>query len=138
MIKADGSRLTYRNIWPNSDVEGIEKAFKNLGRFINEIGIEVSKNLDIYVKKWEPKYETGKLEWILRDSHKSTGRLLHYFPIEKLKIEKKEDMQWCGWHNDHGTLTGLVSAMYLDSEGKEVPKEQIEDTKSGLFAMNWH
>lgn len=28
------------------------------------------------------------------------------------------DADWCGWHNDHGTLTGLTSAMYFDSEGK--------------------
>jgi len=56
----------------------------------------------------------------LKQSRKATARLLHYFPVEQLKIDKK-DMQWCGWHNDHGTLTGLVSAMYIDREGKEVP-----------------
>lgn len=46
----DGSRIKYQNIWPNSDVPGFELAFKDLGRFINKIGIEVGKNLDLYVK----------------------------------------------------------------------------------------
>ena len=76
--------------------------------------------MDLYVKAREPKYETGKLERILKQSRKATARLLHYFPVEQLKIDKK-DMQWCGWHNDHGTLTGLVSAMYIDRDGKELP-----------------
>ena len=31
---------------------------------------------------------------------------------------KDAENDWCGWHNDHGTLTGLASAMYLDQDGK--------------------
>ncbi len=34
------------------------------------------------------------------------------------KDEKDADGDWCGWHNDHGLLTGLASAMYFDAEGK--------------------
>lgn len=60
----------------------------------------------------------GKLERIIKDSPKIVGRLLHYFPVENSKVEK--DLNWCGWHNDHGTLTGLVSAMYIDKNGNEV------------------
>jgi isopenicillin N synthase-like dioxygenase len=134
-VQEDGSRTLYKNIWPNEDVPGIESAFKDLGNFINAVGIEVGKNLDLYIKAWEPNYETGKLERILRGSKKATGRLLHYYPVDKLKI-KPENMEWCGWHNDHGTLTGLVSAMYLDWDGNEISKDKIEDPKSGLFAMN--
>jgi hypothetical protein len=74
--------------------------------------------LDLYIKARESRYETGKLERILSESHKTIGRLLHYFPVKQEDVH--EDMQWCGWHNDHGTLTGLVSAMYLDQDGKEV------------------
>jgi isopenicillin N synthase-like dioxygenase len=39
----------------------------------------------------------------------------------------------CGWHNDHGSLTGLASAMYLDSDGKEV---QDTDPTSGLYVLS--
>lgn len=117
-IDENGNRTTYQNIWPNEDVPGIEQAFKGLGGFINGVGIEVAKNLDLYIKARESRYETGKLERILSESHKTIGRLLHYFPVKQEDVH--EDMQWCGWHNDHGTLTGLVSAMYLDQDGKEV------------------
>ena len=27
---------------------------------------------------------------------------------------------WCGWHNDHGSLTGLCPGMYIDAEGRSV------------------
>ena len=41
--------------------------------------------------------------------------MLHYFPFEE-KGEAEGD--WCGWHNDHGSLTALTPAMYLDENGK--------------------
>jgi hypothetical protein len=31
-----------------------------------------------------------------------------------------EFSSWCGWHNDHGSLTGLTSALYLDENGNQV------------------
>ena len=37
---------------------------------------------------------------------------------------------WCGWHNDHGSLTGLVSAMYLDDSGSAVANS---DPDAGLY-----
>ncbi len=37
---------------------------------------------------------------------------------------------WCGWHNDHGSLTGLVPAMYMSKEGAEVTNP---DPSSGLY-----
>lgn len=63
-----------------------------------------------------------------------TARLLHYFPVTE-EIDTT-DMQWCGWHNDHGSLTGLCSAMYLDENYKEIDPATLEDNESGLFAMN--
>lgn len=41
-----------------------------------------------------------------------------------------ETSSWCGWHNDHGSLTGLCPAMFFDSEGKEIP---CPDPKAGLY-----
>jgi hypothetical protein len=35
-----------------------------------------------------------------------------------------------GWHNDHGSLTGLTPAMYFDQEGNEIP---CPDPKAGLY-----
>ena len=36
---------------------------------------------------------------------------------------------WCGWHNDHGSLTGLVPGMFIDQEGRNV-REHIASMMS--------
>ena len=41
-----------------------------------------------------------------------------------------EFSDWCGWHNDHCSLTGLVPAMYLDSSGNEI---SCPDSNAGLY-----
>jgi len=64
------------------------------------------------------------------------GRLLHYFPIENDQLIDQKDKDifdfsdWCGWHNDHGSLTGLVPAMFLDCDGKGV---ECPDPTAGLY-----
>jgi hypothetical protein len=58
------------------------------------------------------------------------SRLLHYYPVKE-KIELSDN--WCGWHNDHSCLTGLTSAMYLDSNLKEI---DFVDEEGGLRAKN--
>ena len=48
--------------------------------------------------------------------------------------EEDDDTQfsnWCGWHNDHGSLTGLLPALYLDVNGDIV--EPAPDPKAGLY-----
>ena len=40
---------------------------------------------------------------------------------------------WCGWHNDHGSLTALVPAMYLTKDGAEIP---CPDPSAGLYIRN--
>ena len=32
-----------------------------------------------------------------------------------------QDPGWCGWHADHGSLTGLVAGMYTEGRGTEQP-----------------
>ncbi|KAI8466574.1 MAG: dioxygenase domain-containing protein [Monoraphidium minutum] len=49
----------------------------------------------------------------LRDSACHRARLLHYFPPSGGGGEG----DWCGWHFDHGALTALTSALYLDASG---------------------
>ena len=56
--------------------------------------------------------------------------MLHYFPFTK---KGTGDGDWCGWHNDHGALTALTSAMYMDENGNEV---QIKSNDGGLYAKN--
>jgi len=67
----------------------------------------------------------------IKDSKAIKARLLHYFPLENAEQEKEIDVSsWCGWHNDHGSLTGLIPAMYIDKSGKEVVNP---DPNSGLY-----
>ena len=87
-----------------------------------------------------PGYEP-KLESTLRHSKCCKARLLHYFPTEDSVRDDNnendtEDTQfsnWCGWHNDHGSLTGLLPAIYLDSNGKIV---DCPDSKAGLYCKS--
>ena len=78
-----------------------------------------------------------KLEKVLLHSKCCKGRLLHYFPTEENASDNissnAKDTQfsnWCGWHNDHGSLTGLLPALYLDSSGNTV---DCPDSKAGLY-----
>jgi hypothetical protein len=46
-----------------------------------------------------------------------------------------KQQQWCGWHTDHGSITGLASAMYTDAAGNEVA---CPDPQAGLYIKNRH
>jgi len=67
-------------------------------------------------------------------SHSCTGNKLgNTNPVsQKKEVDSIESNTWCGWHYDHGLLTGLTAAMYL-SQGKEVPNP---DPKAGLYIKN--
>lgn len=87
----------------------------------------------------------------------SQARLLHYYaqPAEGSPQQKQQQQQhqgaqgegaagagaddhshaWCGWHSDHGSLTGLTSALYLDAQGREVPNP---DPSAGLYIRTRH
>lgn len=68
------------------------------------------------------------------------ARLLHYFALSEEQIAAQNEattlensFAWCGWHNDHGALTGLVQAMFMDSTGATVPNP---DPQAGLYVKN--
>jgi len=74
---------------------------------------------------------------VVRSSRVPKGRLLWYFPLDEGQAEAAAafegavDDSWCGWHNDHGSITGLCRAMFLDESGSEV---SVDDPKAGLYA----
>lgn len=119
------------NIWPKEDLPELEDAFKQMGQLVVEVGLLLAKHIDKYVKKMKPSYDGVKLYKTIKESQCCKARLLHYFPLENEQQEQEADLaSWCGWHNDHGSLTGLIPAMYINKEGKEVPNP---DPKSGLY-----
>lgn len=50
----------------------------------------------------------------LAEQRSNKARLLHYYPNTGGASTTRD--AWCGWHFDHGTLTGLTAAMFLPSD----------------------
>ena len=51
-------------------------------------------------------------------------------------VNEEEDFSsWCGWHNDHGSLTALCPAMYFQQEkdGSVIPLKGSPDPAAGLY-----
>lgn len=131
------------NVWPTESLPEMEGTTKEMGQLICDVGRRVSRLCDAYVAKKCPTFTCGKLESVVTNSLCCKARLLHYFAAEKqgdslidVGINKGKDAKdehfsdWCGWHKDHGSLTGLVPAMYLDEDGFCV---DCPDPSAGLY-----
>lgn len=125
------------NVWPSSHLPDLEAAFFEVGQLVHEVGTLVAKCCDSYVSSRCPGYEP-KLAKIVCHSKCCKARLLHYFACtdsvhddnNKTSTGDTQFSNWCGWHNDHGSLTGLLPAMYLDSNGNIV---DCPDPEAGLY-----
>ncbi len=94
-------------------------------RLIIDTAILVAKVCDRYAEKEIPEYVPRYLEHVVKTSTTTKARLLHYFPVElqpavEEKKEGKDDDDWCATHLDHGCLTGLTSAMFIN-ETRQIP-----------------
>ncbi|ACI64788.1 predicted protein, partial [Thalassiosira pseudonana CCMP1335] len=127
------------NIWPTKSMPSLESTFKDVGRLVHQVGTLVAKCCDSYVASRCTGYTANKLEDTLRYSKCCKARLLHYFAsddnIEATNENAKDNddtefSNWCGWHNDHGSLTGLLPALYLDPNGQVV---DCLDPQAGLY-----
>lgn len=124
---ADGKSLypdfpeyTAGNIWP--DLAGFEAATKELCTLIIDTAALVARACDRYAAEHVQDYIPGYLEHVVKNSTTTKARLLHYFPPSPGTDSAEEEVldSWCGTHLDHGCLTGLTSAMYVD-EGASKP-----------------
>jgi len=126
--------FAHPNIWPSDDLPELETAFLGMGRLIVDVGTLVAKQCDRYVAKMVPNYAQARLQTIVSSSLTHKARLLHYFPLAAQDDSKPDSAElsgsWCGWHNDHGSLTGLVPAMYIDADGNAISNP---DPNSGLY-----
>lgn len=131
---------TRPNVWPREELPELEGAFKQLGKMIHEVGMLVLHQCLKCLEHHGIRIADGPL---LQDSVNSTmalkGRLLCYLPLCKQmdSSPSASEMQqnWCGWHKDHGALTGLTSAMYIRSEKCEDGELEIidcPDPRAGL------
>ncbi|KAL9184326.1 hypothetical protein ACHAXT_002412 [Thalassiosira profunda] len=119
------------NVWPSNNLPDLEAAFTETGRLMHDVGTLVAQRCDAYVSVNCPGYEP-KLEKTLRHSKCCKARLLHYFATDGDAYDKGSESfsSWCGWHNDHGSITGLLPAMYIDGGGNVV---ECPDPTAGLY-----
>ncbi|XP_015572521.1 uncharacterized protein LOC8278593 isoform X2 [Ricinus communis] len=119
------------NIWPDSILPELEIAFKGLGKLILDVGVMLAYHCDQYVSKGMKTNKNESLEQILLRSRCHKGRLLYYFPAQKREYiqDGHSVSSWCGWHTDHGSLTGLTCAMFK-GDGVEIP---CPDSAAGLY-----
>jgi isopenicillin N synthase-like dioxygenase len=107
------------NIWPDDiTLPGFKQAMEDLCRLIIDVAVLVAKACDRFAEKEIAGYPKQYLEGVVSASTTTKARLLHYFPQETSPTEpngsQKEDDDWCATHKDHGCLTGLTSAMFVD------------------------
>ncbi|KAF4623444.1 hypothetical protein D9613_002047 [Agrocybe pediades] len=124
------------NIWPKKDesgVEAFEEAFKDL--FIFSVGCLLAVACQPFVAS-QLLDSTLSLVDLIRQSHTTKARLLHYFPPppDATPDDDAPIDNWCGFHLDHSLLTGLCPAMFLKkSEDGQVEVVKNPSPTSGLY-----
>lgn len=120
------SAETISNIWPpENTLPGFRGIFEELCWIIIDTAALVARACDRYALANIEGYEEGYLERVVRTSRTTKARLLHYFPSSEDAVSSDEERRlldenpieednWCATHIDHGCLTGLTSALYID------------------------
>ena len=132
------------NVWPTVELPELQTAFKALGRLIVNVGAELSRHIDRYIHAQLPAYPADHLHTVITTSRCAKARLLHYFPLKPedastissaaVADESMSIDSHCGWHNDHGSLTGLTSAQWRDdATGQQLAASP--DPTAGLYVL---
>lgn len=132
------TEYTTPNAWPSDDVlPGFRQKTEELCNLIIITAGLVARACDRFAVENVEGYTPGYLEEMVKGSMTTKGRLLHYFPAPstssteadsngptmeeaiQMADSSKEDGEeaqddWCATHIDHGCLTGLTGAMYVD------------------------
>ncbi|MCJ1412571.1 hypothetical protein MMC19_006668 [Ptychographa xylographoides] len=155
---------TAPNVWPpESALAGFRKAVEELCTLIIDTAVLVAKACDRYAVANIEAYEPGYLERVVKTSLTTKARLLHYFPAppsslpshsQSLDIDPSsatesapsistqpvngdadgDDDSWCATHLDHGCLTGLTSALYIN-ESAPLPVLSSSSSTTSLPAL---
>ena len=143
-LKAQHRSFFGDNVWPTDELPELETAFKALGRLIVSVGAELSRHIDRYIHAQLPAYPSDHLHRVITTSRVAKARLLHYFPLQaadshSAAVTAASDEavtidSHCGWHNDHGSLTGLTCAQWRDDDsGQQLPSSP--DPTAGLYVL---
>ncbi|KAK2786887.1 hypothetical protein FQN52_007631 [Onygenales sp. PD_12] len=149
----DFPQYTAPNIWPDaSRLPTFRSSIEELCTLVIDTAALVARACDRFALENIEGYRAGYLEKVVRGSLTTKARLLHYFPAVEDDGEMKEETEeeneddWCATHLDHGCLTGLTSAMFVDeaanpptlSSNGNIPNNIPElpsspDPKAGLY-----
>ena len=149
----DFPEYTAPNVWPTATaLPAFRAGVEQLCTLIIDVAALVARACDRYAVASIGGYEAGYLERVVRGSLTTKARLLHYFPpvasagaapdsapADSAAAAADED-SWCATHVDHGCLTGLTSALFVD-ETHLVPAAAAEfpvlpaspDPATGLY-----
>ncbi|MES1913705.1 MAG: hypothetical protein MHM6MM_005873 [Cercozoa sp. M6MM] len=123
-----------KNVFPSDVLPEFEGSCKALARLIIDVGKLVAKQVDAYVASECDDYPASRLGDVVEQSTSHVTRLLHYFAKSEASDDSGESADnWCGWHNDHGSLTGLAPAIYHAPNGDVIP---CPDATAGLYIKN--
>ncbi|KAH8700561.1 hypothetical protein BGW36DRAFT_291247 [Talaromyces proteolyticus] len=143
----DFPQYTAPNIWPPTEkLPSFRSSVEELcSLIINTAGL-VARACDQYALANIDGYQDGYLEHVVKTSLTTKARLLHYFPADSASSETNQETNeddWCATHVDHGCLTGLTSAMFIDeslhqpsSTDPTTPLPELPtspDPKAGLY-----
>ena len=120
------------NVWPREALPELEHAFKACGKVMVDCGLLLASHCDAYVTA-RSSPTAARLQRSISESRCLKARLLHYFPLtsgSEAPALSDDVSSWCGWHLDHGSLTALCAAQYVDGEGREVA---CCDDSAGLY-----
>ena len=101
-----------KNVWPSQEIPELEGLFKELGRVMFDSVVLLSEQIDRLIAERVSGYERASLYREISTTRKVKGRMLYYFPTDKVDVEDA----WIGFHNDSGFLTGEIPAL-LDYRG---------------------
>lgn len=121
------------NVWPSETVlPGFKPAVTGLCNLIIDVAVLVARACDRFAEKDIQGYPPGYLEHVVKTSSTTKARLLHYYPQGADQSGDEDD--WCATHLDHGCLTGLTSAMFIDEKATStaVPQDVNVDLGGSL------
>lgn len=142
---------TTDNVWPDAQqLPGFRDQVEDLCRVVIDTAALVARACDRFGSGNVQGYEEGYLERVVRSSLTTKARLLHYFPAVghdshagdagdagDAGEDDTDDDDWCATHVDHGCLTGLTSAMFVDgatpSSSACLPEISSPDPQAGLY-----
>ncbi|KAF7713802.1 Uncharacterized protein PECH_002739 [Penicillium ucsense] len=137
----DLPQYTAPNIWPpERKLPSFRPSVEALCSLIIDTAALVAQACDRYAEANIEGYKPGYLAHVVKSSLTTKARLLHYFPANDAPAsmsnptpasKEEEDDDWCATHVDHGCLTGLTSAMFLD-EAATLPVPEPTPTTSLL------